>query len=266
MSSTRIAVRGFQRTWFEMHCLGPAMRATVSIAFMFGVVSLGMASCATTGLGGPAVKEQRPIAAFTQVELSGAGTLLITQGKAATLTVESSQAVLENVDTKVEGGILKIGLRDELGPIGLSAGTTDITYRLCVTNLTKLDLRGSTSVRSEGMLTLSSLEVAGAGSNEVDLLVDADSLDLNMQGAGEVTIAGASDALRFVSKGSTGLRASTLCCQTVTVDSSGSSRVEVDAVEELAIRIAGSANVSYVGDPALTTGVYGSGTIAKETP
>lgn len=233
---------------------------------MLAVVGISMTSCAAPGLGGSAIKEQRPIAPFTQIELGGAGTLLITQGQTPTLAVEAAEAVLNSVDTEVEREILKIGPRDELGFIGLSAGKTDITYHLCVTDLTKLDLRGSASVRSEGTLTLGSLEVAGAGSNEVNLLVDAGSLELSMQGAGEVTISGVSDTLRFVSKGSTGLRASDLCSQTVTVDCSGSSRVEVNAAKELAVRIAGSASVSYVGDPALTTAVYGTGTISRETP
>ncbi|MBN1459991.1 MAG: DUF2807 domain-containing protein [Armatimonadetes bacterium] len=250
----------------EMRCLAPMIKATVSIVFMLAVVGLSMASGAAPGLWSPAVKDQRPIAAFTQIELSGAGTLLITQGQTPTLAVEAAEEVLNSAATKVEREILKIGPRDELGLLGPSAGRTDITYHLCVTDLTKLDLRGSASVRSEGTLTLSSLEVAGAGSNEVNLLVDAGSIELNMQGAGEVTISGVSDTLRFASKDSTGLRASKLCCQTVTVDCGGSSRVEVNAVDELAVRIAGSASVSYLGDPALTTAVFGSGAISKETP
>lgn len=55
-------------------------------------------------------------------------------------------------------------------------------------------------------------------------------------------------------------------CRAATIDCGGSSRVEVGISQELAVRIAGSAQVSYAGDPKLRTAIYGSGKVTRCGP
>ena len=212
------------------------------------------------------MKEERPLDTFTEVEVSGAGTLILTQGAAVSLSIEAPQEVLRDLDTKVEGGVLKMGPRSDRPTVHPWPGKEDITYHLSVRDLSRVDLRGATDVRSKNTLTPARLEISGAGSHDVNLQVESGALRLDMQGSGRVTVAGTSDTLHFVSKGSARLHATGLSCRAASVDCNGSSRVEIGDSQELAVRIAGNAEVSYTGDPMLSTAIYGSGKVTRSTP
>ncbi|NLT35134.1 MAG: DUF2807 domain-containing protein [Gaiellales bacterium] len=245
---------------------GVVAAVVVVSAVLVGAVAGVGTGCGRPAAAGPLMKEERPLDTFTEVEVSGAGTLILTQGAAVSLSIEAPQEVLRDLDTKVEGGVLKMGPRSDRPTVHPWPGKEDITYHLSVRDLSRVDLRGATDVRSKNTLTPARLEISGAGSHDVNLQVESGALRLDMQGSGRVTVAGTSDTLHFVSKGSARLHATGLSCRAASIDCNGSSRVEIGDSQELAVRIAGNAEVSYTGDPMLSTAIYGSGKVTRSTP
>ena len=106
---------------------------------ILAVAGCGESSSRSVQGSGHVVTEQRPLAAFQQVELEGEGHLIIGPDEPAALEVRTDDNLMALVDTKVVDGKLVIGIKPnrDLQP------TDGLTYRVACDQLSEVRLSGS---------------------------------------------------------------------------------------------------------------------------
>ena len=238
------------------------------LAVLIGIVIVVVVAAAWIGVGyavsrpgGPIATEVRQISSFTAVDVPGSGTLIITQGPAPSLVVEASRGVLDRLKTTVSGGVLTLDSSGSWTRPWTFWRNDHVTYRLTVTDLTRIEAQGSADIQAQQTLTADKLELSTSGSSDVTLALKVQTLSVRTSGSGDVTLSGVADVLTFTSSGSSDLRARGLQSRVATIKCSGSSDVEVSVSEQLNVDISGSGDVSYAGNPKVNSSISGSGDV-----
>ena len=209
-----------------------------------GVVVVVVSACASapdaavTGSGSLRT-ESREVPAFSVIELTGDGDVVIEQNGTESLSIEAEDNLLPDLTSGVSGGTLRLGTRD-----GVSLSPTrPITYRISVDDLAGIRLTGSGSVTAAGITT--------------------PALSTDISGSGDITIDGSATSQTVTLSGSGDYRAGHLVTQSSTAAIAGSGTIAVQVLDVLEVGISGSGDVSYTGDPRVSQDISGSGELRR---
>jgi hypothetical protein len=179
------------------------------------ITALLLGACTTVRGAAPIITEERAVSGFSAVEVEGSGTLLITQGDSEALTISGEERILPLITSEVRGDTLVIRPRSSF------SHTSELIYRLTVSELEAVTLNGS----------------------------------------GDWTATGSADALEVWINGSGSFDAPELASRTARVAISGSGDAIVRVNETLDARISSSGSVHYIGSLAIAQQVDGSGRV-----
>ncbi|HEU5145116.1 MAG TPA: head GIN domain-containing protein [Chryseosolibacter sp.] len=246
-------------------------------------------------------REVREVENFSKISFGFPGKLYLQQGSPQKVELQGDPDVLEEVQTEVDGGRLKIGKEgkwfkwDDDDKItvyitvpnieGVSvSGSGDIIGQSKIrTNDLEANVSGSGSmtldveangevdakVSGSGNLTLKghfeSLEsdVSGSGRVVLDARID-DEADFGISGSGKIEARGQAESVKANISGSGKVLAADLETDRCEVRISGSGDVEINVVNELDANISGSGSVSYRGSPKkINSNASGSGKVRK---
>jgi hypothetical protein len=214
-------------------------------AVLAGVVVVVVSACSSapgSAVTGSAVTgsgtlrtESREVAAFSVIELTGSGDVVVEQDGTESLVIEAEDNLLPELTTDVSSGVLRLGTREgvDLSP------TLPITYRITVDDLAGVQLSGSGSVTAAGITT--------------------PGLASDLSGSGDITIDGSATSQTVTVSGSGDYRAGELVTHSSTAAISGSGSIAVQVLDVLDVGISGSGDVTYTGDPRVTQDISGSG-------
>lgn len=183
--------------------------------------------------------ETRNVSGFNEVELDGIGNLSIQQTGSESLTVEAEEDVLPKIRTDVVNNRLVIGLK----PNTTVYTTEPINYELNVKELKAFKLSGSGNINAEGIST-DTLAVSNSGSGDVEIVGKTDSQDVDISGSGKY-------------------QAGDLQSRVANIDVKGSGTAIVNVTDELDAKVSGSGSVQYIGNPAVSQHISGSGKVTK---
>src|SRR5215470_12095522 len=164
-------------------CLAAGLLAIVVI----GAVVIGVVSGRLIAIGSGTPKtESRAVSGFTQVVLSGSGTLSLRQGDSESLKVTADDNLLANVQTTVSGGRLTLGQRG----VGLYFPRVPVHYDLTVKDLTAVEISGSGTATATSLHTAGlRLQISGSGTLAFGG-ISVTTLDTSISGSGTVTVVG----------------------------------------------------------------------------
>lgn len=131
-----------------------------------------------------ATSEKRKVASFRNIEISGCGSLIISQGESESLLIETDARLLDYVKTTVTNGTLHLYLDREIRPI------QGLVYRLVVKNLKVLSSSGSVDVKGNGNLYLEQLVLNASGGSTIKLILNSDKVDSSISGASKLELSG----------------------------------------------------------------------------
>lgn len=209
-----------------------------------GALALNLTRETVSGSGVPAT-EVREVGDVTEVSLSGAGELVLTQGPVAALTVTADDNVLPFVVTESANGKLALGIKS-----GVNLRTkTKIAYALTVPRLEAVAASGATSVRA-ARFECEHLKLRFSGATAAQFTTLAcRTLKVEANGAGTVTLTGTARDVTAKLSGATKLDAIDLKASTADVQTSGACDATVWVADDLKVRASGSGGVKYKGDP-----------------
>jgi len=203
------------------------------------------------------VHQVRAIPGVHAIELRGPISIVLRQGPAEKLTLHTDDNIAPLIETTVDDGVLRIGVRP--GASFHTAHAIGATVEL--TQLARLNALGSGDVTCAQLNTdLLEITMRGPGGVRFDDL-HTGTLAVLLQGSGDVHLSGSAAKQGYVVEGSGDVDAEELAGREVAVRVAGSGDVKVWATQTLSIEIAGSGDVHYHGQPALTKAVHGSGDI-----
>ena len=221
--------------------------------------SLSVTACNLNAIRGSGnlVTETRDVSGFDGIALSGSGEVIITQGEAESLTIETDDNVMEHVKAEVSGGTLNLGFEEGINLVS----PTRLIFTVGVDELRSVSVAGSGDIESE-MIVTDRLDASVGGSGNVLIPeLTADTVEARIGGSGEIDLGGEAAAQDVNIGGSGNFRGGDLRGESVKVSIGGSGNATVWATESLDANISGSGSVRYYGSPSVNSSSSGSGNI-----
>jgi len=224
------------------------------------VLMLGGCHVAYGHESGPRETRSFPVGAFEKIDLAGSPDVSVQVGGAPSVRAEGSKDALDRLDIRVEGGVLRIGRRQEGG--GWSFGWHhDGRVRIFVTapSLSGAQIAGSGDIRVD---KVAGARFDGSVSGSGDLAVDhmeVGEAHFSIAGSGDVSAAGKAGKASFQTAGSGDVRAGGLETQTASISIMGSGDAQARATQSADISIMGSGDVHVSGTTNCTIHKAGSG-------
>ncbi|MFZ6647073.1 head GIN domain-containing protein [Undibacterium sp. TJN25] len=204
-------------------------------------------------------KQVRTVSGFNSISIGVPASVELVQDNTESVTIETDDNLLPQIETLVERGQLKI--RTVKRSTNLETRTMNIVVRL--KNVDSINLGGSGTI-SSGKLHAARLAVNLGGSGNVDIkALDAGELSIALGGSGAMKAAGTADSMSVAIGGSGKIDAGSLKAKVVEISIGGSGRLTVAARDSLSLTVAGSGDVAYYGDPHISKTVLGSGSLKR---
>ena len=201
-----------------------AMMAAVS--FVGCNVSIHGLVGSVSGVQGSGVEmtEAREIEDFDSLCLEGHGTVTISVGQETSLTVTTDDNLVELIETKVEGGVLKIKPTESIN------AKSGLKFDITTPSLKRIEVAGAADINindAAGDELL--IEISGAG--QLNGSGSVTNLDVEINGAGNVSL-------------------SELESENTTIEISGAGSAEVFASQSVNAEISGTGSIQVHGNPA----------------
>jgi hypothetical protein len=247
------------------------MMKKVSIVLLVAIAGILVSGCSLYVIegSGNVVEETRPVSGFSRVDFAAYGKLVITQGDAESLVVETDDNLLQYIKADVVGDTLEIKIDKSAfsfqdGDAQVMKPTDTLTYTLAVDDLSSLEVSGA------GLVEIDSLEadnlsvlLSGAGDISIGELSAID-LNVSLTGAGSFEAAGDVVTQTVEVTGLGSYRAYDLRSQSATITLTGAGGANVWTTDFLDVTITGAGDVNYYGDPRLTREVTGGGVVTNK--
>jgi hypothetical protein len=229
-------------------------------------------------------REERRVAPFDKVELSGSMDVVLERGNAEGVRIETQNLDTRQVLTEVQGRTLKVYMEK-----GAEKNMRNVRTKVFVTfrNLSEIDRSGSGNLlvlsdlsaprftfsssgsgnlSCKGSIQADQISFRGSGSGNTDLAgFQTDLLNLSQSGSGNLKISGGrARNINLETSGSGNIDAFGLNSEVCMVKQSGSGNLHISTSESLEVSMHGSGNVLYKGSPNVRrTSHSGSGSITK---
>ncbi len=228
------------------------------------LLCISLISCAYMGQrirgNGQITTEERQLSDFKGVSVAGSYNVHVTTGENYQVKIEADENLLPYIETRIEGGVLKVETADNYNLKSKKGITVFVTAPV----YNKFSIAGSGNINGENeIIADDKMNISVAGSGNINLLLKAPVVNTSISGSGDISLEGDADEITGSISGSGNLRAIKLKARDVRVKIAGSGNAEVSAEEKLEANIAGSGDVLYAGNPQTDSKIAGSGSIRR---
>ncbi|WP_431107657.1 head GIN domain-containing protein [Winogradskyella poriferorum] len=238
------------------------LKSIMLVAFLFSVTT----SCAQWGKwkkvkgDGNITTENRSTGDYDGLKSAGPMNFKLIQGKEGNITIEGDANLMEYIVTKVEDGKLVVKVKDGINLRPTKTIIVTIPYE----SINSVSLAGSGDIENSGTIKSDHFEVSIAGSGDIELNISSNSVESSISGSGDIELSGSTTDLMTKITGSGDFDGSDLDSTNVTAKITGSGGANVVCNGELKVRITGSGDVKYSGNPTnKDTKVTGSGSVSN---
>lgn len=181
----------------------------------------------------------RSLSSFDKVAVSGGfDALILKEGSAESVSLEVSGIDADKIETEVEGGTLKIGMKK--GSFGKFKARITVTYR----SIREIANSGSTDIDVQSVIKGDEFEFAGSGSGDFNASFDVKDLDIAISGSSDMMLKGRADKQEIAISGSGDVNASQLKGKEAAVAISGSGDVKLSVSGPVKTAVSGSGQVT----------------------
>lgn len=217
-----------------------------------------LVSCQSISGSGNIVTEVRNHNEFKGIKNSGSIDVEVMQSENKEIKVEADDNIIEYVITKIDDGILRIHLKDNLS-------YRNITVRVYVNTpvIENLSVSGSGTLISKNVIKDEErIELKVSGSGDMNVNVEAPLIVAHLSGSGKINMQGRTKDFSSNISGSGDLVGNNLLAENTTIKVSGSGTAYVFASVKMDAKVTGSGSIFYSGNPSSTqTKKSGSGLI-----
>jgi hypothetical protein len=247
------------------------MKKALSILFT-GLLIVTAALAQTT--------QNRQVSGFTSIASSGSFNVHVKIDGTESLKITGDEDVINDIETTVSNGKLKIGTKDKISWKLFNNKKVDIY--ITAKSLSGLSNSGSGSVKLDGNLTgnaelktsgsgnvtaavnASDLQISVSGSGSINSSVNASKLTAAVSGSGALSLNGTVKNADIKVSGSGHIRANDLKADVVEASLSGSGNIHILANKSINARVSGSGRLVYTGNPTnVNSNTSGSGRVVK---
>ncbi len=209
---------------------------------------------------GNVIEITRNVSNFDKIYVSGSFDVNLVNGKEGLINIKAEENLVGLIETKVEGGTLKIKWRKNT-----SVSTRrNIYITVSIRDIDEIKLTGASDITSGMVIKGDQFRVGVSGSGNIDIKIDTGSLTAVVSGSGDLDLEGKSDFFKASVSGSGDIDARDLISKKVDARVTGSGGMNINVKEKLTARVSGSGDIKYKGNPALEDiNVSGSGEVSS---
>lgn len=196
--------------------------------------------------------EKRTVSSFHGIEVGTGIELMLTAGKVEEVAVSADKTEhRDKIVTKVENGILKIHYENKTGAINKSKENKHLKAYVSFKSLDKLYATTGATVKIDGVLKASSLDMRANTGALIKGKIDVNSLKVSQNTGSIVTLSGATDKLEI--DGSTGSQFSGFELTTATCSAKVNTGaiISVNADNKIEAKASTGGIVKYKGNPSV---------------
>jgi hypothetical protein len=204
----------------------------------YGTDTYSCSGCSLVAGSGVLKVVERTVPKFTAIEQDNVGVILITQGEAETLAIESDDNVLPVLMSEVRDGVLHLSVER-----GKGCTAHKLIYRITVRSLERLDLSGSASADIKN--------------------ITGKRLGIGLAGSGSLTATGKITELSLIISGTSNVDARELFVERANVTLAGTGSATLAVNKELDATLTGTGSLRYSGGARVNSNITGTGAIKK---
>ncbi len=234
--------------------------------FSILIISISLSSC--NGVfgdhihgDGNVVAENRPVATFSGVEVSGGLEIFVKQDSVASVKIETDKNLQEYIITEVNDGVLEI----------YQENNTDLEatkgIRIYVSNpsFKSFEASGATEIHGENKIQHNEgIKLYVSGASKIELDVKAPKISGELSGASSLKLSGETKDLNIDANGASHAKCFDLMTENAETELSGASSANISASIKITGEASGASNLTYKGNATVTVNTSGAGSVKKE--
>lgn len=210
-------------------------------------ILLFVAAC-IQATGANANKQTRQITGFHGVSVTSGIDLYLTQKNAEEVTVEAESEDINKIITEVEGGILKIYIKEKSW-FNMNWNSKPRKVYVSFKTLDKIDASAGSDVVSENRFKLDELKIDASSGSDVKLDLEANQVNVGSSSGSDVSLKGSANNLHVDASSGSDIDASELQAKDCNASVSSGSDIKVNVTENLDANASSGGDISYSGNP-----------------
>lgn len=210
-------------------------------------ILLFVAAC-IQATGATASRQTRQITGFHGVSVTSGIDLYLTQKNVEEVNVEAESEDINKIITEVEGGILKIYIKEKSW-LNMSWNNKPRKVYVSFKTLDKIDASAGSDVLSDGRLKLGELKVDASSGSDVKLDLEANQVNVGSSSGSDVSLKGTANRLHVDASSGSDIDASELEAKDCNASVSSGSDIKVNVTENLDANASSGGDISYSGNP-----------------
>jgi len=206
--------------------------------------------------------QTRSVMNFDQISVTGMMEVQLIPGSEGKIDIEAESNLMEFIETEVNNGHLRISVQKGVN----IEPSRNYPIRIVVPfeTLGALTLTGSGHIRNSDAIKARDFKINVTGSGNMNLNLITENLESTITGSGDLKLKGTSREFKCKVTGSGDVFAYDLNAFKVDASVMGSGDMEVSVENELDVKISGSGDIKYRGNPDKQNfKTSGSGTVSK---
>ena len=197
---------------------------------------------------------------FDKLDLGSAFVIHVKQGSSFSVKAVGQKKDLDELESNVSGGTLKIRYRDSWG-----RNRKRVTFDITMPTLRGIDFSGASTSDVQGFRNQGniSIDISGASTSTIEL--DADRVNVDFSGASTINLSGKASRMEGELSGATTLKAFDLQTKQVRLEVSGASGARVNATERLEVDASGASSVRYRGGASVSSNTSGASSVRRDS-
>ena len=196
-------------------------------------------------------RQSRSVGEFHGISVSSGIDLYLTQKNFQEVRVEADEEDIEDLITKVEGGILKIYMKEKSWSLfnmgwGHSARKVYVSFK----TLDRLEASAGSDMESQSVLNLNNLELDASSGSDVKLELNADQVRVTTSSGSDIKLKGKANYIQANASSAGDIDAADFQTKRCDASASSGSDIRVYATEQLDANASSGADIAYFGNPS----------------
>ncbi|MBA2562037.1 MAG: DUF2807 domain-containing protein [Chitinophagaceae bacterium] len=189
----------------------------------------------------------RNVGTFNSIKVSGAIEVLLSQSNEEAVAVSASEEKFrDKIKTEVVNGTLKIFYDGD--KLSWNIGNKKLRAYVSFKNLTNLEASGASTVKINGTLNTSGLNVKLSGACELSGSIKATDVKIDVNGASNVKLNGSVASINIDASGASDVKGYDLSTDECIVNASGASDINITVNKEISAHASGASSIHYKGN------------------
>lgn len=193
--------------------------------------------------------EVRSFSAFHGISVSASIEATLVKGSTNEVSLTVKDIDLEDVITKIEDDVLKVGMKNKKGVrnwFNSSKVTAVITYTEALDNIS---VSSSANIESRDMIKSNALAITASSSGDMTIEIDVEVLSGTVSSSGDINISGSAGTASVTASSSGDFNGKKLAVGNATLTASSSADIHLTVNGALTATASSSGDIHYYGKP-----------------